>query len=234
MDTDFLAYGIAWFVVFVTSVTLHEAAHALVAWRLGDPTAYEGGQVSLDPVAHIRREPFGMVIVPILSYAIGGWMIGWASTPYSVAWAERHPRRSAWMALAGPAANLLLVILAGLFIRLGLHLGWFTAPDKISPEHVALAVGGWTKAAAILASILFSLNVILLVFNLLPFPPLDGSGALELLLPGDHARRLRRFLHQPGLSTVGLLLAWYLFGYIFFPVFRFALNLLYWGHSSYG
>ena len=79
---DFLALGLGWYVVFVFSVTCHEAAHAFAAMKLGDKTAYHGGQVTLDPTPHVRRSPFGMVVVPILSFLLGGWMIGWASAPY--------------------------------------------------------------------------------------------------------------------------------------------------------
>ena len=93
---------------FVLAITVHEASHAFTALRLGDPSAYLVGHVALVPRPHMRREPFGTVIVPILSYIAGGWMIGWASVPYDFEWALRHPRRHAWMSLAGPAANLAL------------------------------------------------------------------------------------------------------------------------------
>jgi hypothetical protein len=93
------------YVVFLFSTTCHEAAHALVAKLGGDTTAALGGQVSLNPIPHIRRSPFGMVVIPIISFLFSGGMIGWASAPYDPSWERRHPRRAAWMALAGPAAN---------------------------------------------------------------------------------------------------------------------------------
>src|ERR1700756_275786 len=68
-----------WFVVFLISLSTHEAAHAFTAQKLGDVTGYLGGQVTLNPVPHIRREPWGMLIIPILSYISSEWMIGWAS-----------------------------------------------------------------------------------------------------------------------------------------------------------
>ncbi|MES2569362.1 MAG: hypothetical protein V4710_04825 [Verrucomicrobiota bacterium] len=86
-----------WYLVFVYSTVCHEAAHAWSAWKLGDSTAYDGGQVSLDPTPHVRREPIGMVVVPIISFIAAHWMMGWASAPYSPQWAERHPRRAVWM-----------------------------------------------------------------------------------------------------------------------------------------
>ena len=79
-----LVLGIAWYAVLLFSLTFHEAAHAFAALRGGDRTAYLGGQVSLDPTPHIRREPLGTVVFPIVIYLIsgGGWMFGWASTPF--------------------------------------------------------------------------------------------------------------------------------------------------------
>src|SRR5436190_7365182 len=96
------------YVVFLYSTVCHEAAHAWVAHKLGDSTAYHGGQVSLDPIPHIRREPLGMVVVPLLGLFINGSLLGWASAPLDPLWAAKHPRRSALVALAGPASNFLL------------------------------------------------------------------------------------------------------------------------------
>ncbi len=99
-----LAFGFIWYVAFLFSTTCHEAAHALVAKLGGDETAALGGQVSLNPVPHITRA-LGMMVIPIVSYLATQSMFGWASAPYDPLWERRHPRRSGWMALAGPAAN---------------------------------------------------------------------------------------------------------------------------------
>ena len=84
---------------FIVSIVLHEGAHALVAYKLGDPTAFRGGQVTLDPRPHIRREPVGTIIMPILSFIFTNhqFMIGWAHAPYDPHWAEQYPRRKALM-----------------------------------------------------------------------------------------------------------------------------------------
>lgn len=222
--------GIAWFVVFVFSTTLHEAGHALAALRLGDPTAYMGGQVSLNPVPHIVREPFGMVIVPILSFVLmgGNWMFGWASAPYDPIWAMRHPRKSALMSLAGPVANLVLVLLAGLLIRVGLALDMFEPPQVLEFSRVVVAAdGSATGGSAIVLSILFSLNLVLLLFNLIPLPPLDGSGVLQLFLSEGASRRYMVFMSQPMWGLVGLILAWRVFPTVFWPLFSLAVDLLY-------
>src|SRR6185295_17733342 len=107
-----------WYLAFVFSTTCHEAAHALVAQRGGDETAYVGGHVTLDPLPHIARSPFGMLVIPVISYLFNGWMMGWASVPVNAAWGRAHPRRAALMALAGPLANLVLAAVAFLAIRL--------------------------------------------------------------------------------------------------------------------
>ena len=118
-----LVYGFIWYVAFLFSTTCHEAAHALVAKLGGDETAALGGQVSLNPVPHMRREPWGMIVIPIFSYISMGAMFGWASAPYDPLWERRHPRRSGWMALAGPAANFTLMFIAVAGIAAGSRAG---------------------------------------------------------------------------------------------------------------
>ena len=228
MTSEALAMGMIWFAVFLFSVTAHEAAHALAALKLGDPTAYQGGQVTLNPLPHMAREPFGTVLVPLLSYGLAGWMMGWASAPYDPHWAARYPRRAGWMALAGPVSNLLIVILSGLAIRLGMLMGHFTAPSSIQFAHVAEATtqGPWEGAAALL-SVMFTLNLLLFAFNLIPFPPLDGASVLPLLLSDSAGEKFRDFVHQPGFGLLGLLIAWKVFGEIFWPILLVAVNLLY-------
>ena len=228
MDLDEFAFGVLWYVVFLLSTTCHEAAHALAALRGGDATASEGGQVSLNPLPHIRREVFGMVLVPLLTFATSGWMMGWASAPYNRRWADQFPRRAAAMALAGPAANLTLAILAGILIRIGLATGFFQAPEGVRFSQVTVGAEGFPEAAAVILSILFSLNVLLGVFNLLPVPPLDGWSALGLVLPESGTRKLNDWSARAGMLTIfGLLIAWQSFGYIYVPLVRFAVRAVY-------
>jgi Zn-dependent protease len=212
--------------VFVFSTVCHEAAHATAALKLGDSTAHEGGQVSLDPIPHIRREPFGMVLVPLIGLMSGGMLLGWASTPYDPYWADRYPKRAAWMALAGPAANLALVLLAALLIRVGIFTGHFYSPELVSFTQVAGAAEGLPGAVAMLLSVVFSLNLALFFFNLLPFPPLDGA-SLPALLPGERGLRFARALQAPAFRLIGLLIAWQAFPYVYRPLRVLALNLLY-------
>ncbi len=142
MYLDF-ATGFVWFAAFLFSTTVHEAMHALVAWRLGDPTAYNGGQVSLSPAPHVAREPIGMLLLPLLTSLTQGWAMGWASVPYDPVWAARYPRRAALMAAAGPLGNFLIAAVAFAGIRAGLALGWFASPQTVSFDSlVEYAAGG--------------------------------------------------------------------------------------------
>ncbi len=220
------AEGLLWYFAFVFSTVLHEASHAFMAQKLGDDTAHE--QVTLHPSPHIRREPFGMVVVPLLSFMMGGWMIGWASTPYDPRWARAYPKRSALMALGGPLSNLTLVILSGLLIRLGMSTGFFYAPSALNLSHVTAATqGGIFSAVATLVSIFFSLNLLLCLFNLLPVPPLDGSGIIPLFLSDRQSLKYMDMINTPVFGLIGLLIAWNLFDDIFRPVHLFAIRMLY-------
>jgi Zn-dependent protease len=220
--------GLTWFVVFLFSTTLHEASHAFAAYRLGDPTAYHGGQVTLNPLPHIRREPVGMVAIPLITFFLRGWMMGWASAPYDPAWARRFPRRAAVMALAGPAANLLLVLAAGVAIRAGMAAGVFKPPESISFTQVTASAGAGPMAGVVVPlSLLFSLNLLLCIFNLLPLPPLDGSAVIPALLPPQAAERYAALMSQPFMSLLGLVVAWQLFNPIYYPIQLAALRLLY-------
>jgi Zn-dependent protease len=223
--------GLVWYAVFVASTVCHEAAHAFVALRLGDTTAHDAGLATLDPIPHVQRSPIGMVVVPIVSFLVSlptAWMIGWASTPYDPYWAQRNRRKAAVMALAGPAANFALIILAAILIRLGMLLGLFVAPETVTWTRITAAASpGPAAGAAVVISILFSLNLILMVFNLLPVPPLDGSEVLPLVLDESKARHYREFMAQPAASIIGLVVAWNIIDFVLGPMQLVALNLLY-------
>ncbi|WP_372370048.1 site-2 protease family protein [Candidatus Uabimicrobium sp. HlEnr_7] len=219
MDPNFISFGITCYLVFVVSTTLHEAAHAYAAMKLGDLTAYYGGQVSLNPMPHIEREPIGMIAVPVVSYLWGGALFGWASAPYSVDWANRYPKRAALMALAGPVANLFLAFISYLIIMCGLKLGWFTNPQSVSGgligmtqftvpiiEDDAVMLG----IATTLSTFLY-LNVFLFLFNLLPVSPLDGSAIIKVFMSDDVARRYQKVMSDPMNSLIGIVVAFMVF-----------------------
>jgi Zn-dependent protease len=207
MDEDLGGKAI-YYLVFLFSTTLHEAAHAWVAMRGGDLTAYSGGQVSLDPRPHIRREPFGMVVLPILGLLTAGWPLGFASTPYDPYWARQHPKRAALMALGGPAANLSLALLAGVGLRITL--------GTMGSGEAGTLLDGTTR----LLYDFFFLNTVLFVFNLIPLPPLDGSGAVPLFLSPRATERYQNFIFgNPMIGLVGMIAAWQIMDQLFPPVF---------------
>jgi Zn-dependent protease len=231
VNPEIIVLGITWFVVFIFSTTLHEASHAWAAHRLGDSTAYHGGQVSLNPIPHIQREPIGMILVPLISFAFyQNWMIGWASAPYDPSWAYRYPKRSALMALAGPVSNLLLAIITGVIIRVGIAMGTFgpPLPGTFGFDRIFSADGG-AAGAVVPLSILFSLNLILFLFNLFPLPPLDGSAILPLFMSEGTAQRYLEFTQNPMFSLIGLLVAWKVAPLLIGPLWSFAVIFLYTG-----
>jgi len=231
-----LGLGLVWYAVFVISTTFHEAAHGFAAWRLGDSTARNAGLVTLDPIPHMHRSPIGMIAVPIVAFLMagGGWMIGWASTPYDPYWAQANRKKAAWMALAGPGANLALILLAAAIIRIGMLFGVFAAPLEATWTQVTVAQSpGLISSAAIVVSVLFSLNLILLVFNLLPLPPLDGAEIIMLFLGESAADRYRELMAQPAAGLIGLVVAWNVIDVLLRPAQALALNLLYPG-AGYG
>jgi Zn-dependent protease len=230
MDVN-IAHMAAWYVVFVFSTTFHEFAHAFVAYRGGDLTAYEGGQLSLDPLPHMRREPWGMILVPLLSFVFFGWMIGWASVPFDPHWGRRHPVRQGLMSLAGPLSNLLLALIAFGALRALLASNVFEAASPASYSQVVEAAGRADSrspigAAAMVLSIMLNLNVLLCLFNLIPIPPLDGAGVVE----GFFNRRLGplydRLRDIPMMGLLGLVIAWNLFKHVADPAFHATLALL--------
>jgi Zn-dependent protease len=226
---DGIDFGSAfiWFTSFLFSTTFHEAAHAYVAWRGGDPTAYHGGQVSLSPAPHVAREPIGMLALPLLTSLTQGWAIGWASAPYDPVWAERHPKRAALMAAAGPAANFTIAITAFGLIRLGLAMGWFIAPDHVTLESIVELTGAGTPSfVTSLLSVLLVQNVFLGIFNMLPLPPLDGASVFSIFLPEGMRRSMNDFAANGMMSMLGLVIAWQVFPMFTGRVFSLLLMLV--------
>jgi Zn-dependent protease len=218
-DFSIFDFG-CWLVVFLLSLSAHEAAHAVVAKQLGDVTAYLGGQVTLDPTPHIKREPWGMLIIPVLSYLSSGWMIGWASAPYNPAWAQQYPKRAALMAMAGPAANFVIAFICWCGLKLGLVAGVFVPGTGWRFSETVISVQpGLGHLVAALLSLGFSLNVLLGVFNLIPLPPLDGSALPLFFLRDEMARVYQRVSRSALPALLGLFVAWQFFPRIYRPVY---------------
>ena len=191
------------FLVLIFSLTLHEAAHGLFAWIGGDRTAKDKGLVTLNPIPHMRREPIGMVVIPIaiLILSNGTMCFGGASAPIDPYWAARHPRKSALMSAAGPLANVLLVAIAFTVLH---FLG---KPDG-DAQQVLFAT----------AVVMLKINLLLAIFNLLPLPPFDGAGVVGGLVPSID-RMFRSYTKIPFYSIISMVIGWQLLPYTVWPAY---------------
>ncbi|WP_028357483.1 site-2 protease family protein [Brackiella oedipodis] len=171
----------------IFAVTLHEAAHGYVASRLGDNSAKAQGRLTLNPLPHI--DPIGTIVMPILGFVMGGFLFGWAKpVPINSRYFKKPRRDIVLVTVAGPLANLLMAILWCLIFKIS-HL-----------------VGMPESFVALMAWFGIRLNITLMVFNLLPIPPLDGGHILMALLPPQYATTLAKI--QPyGFIIVILLIA---------------------------
>jgi len=204
---DILSIVISLFVLLF-AITIHEAAHAWSALKLGDPTAYAAGRVSLNPLAHI--DPIGTVLMPIVLVLMHAPAFGWAKpvpyNPYNL----RHPRRdSLWISLAGPSANLAATLSAIILIRIlrvlapgitGFLQGFVLLRQPFPRGFYPL------EGLALVLFYVAAINTFLAVFNLIPVPPLDGSGILSALLSGPAAAAYDRI--RPYGFIVVLALVW--------------------------
>jgi Zn-dependent protease len=183
--------------------------------------------VTLNPGPHISREPLGTIVVPVISYLLNGLMLGWASAPYDPHWEIQSPRRALLMAMAGPLANLVLVVIAGVVLRIGFHAGWFHGVDPFT--YVFFAEGFPPEIATrimVLFAIMFMLNLILFVFNLIPLPPLDGSAIWPVVLSPRAFTRYLEFRSQPSFVILGIIVAASIFPRLFEPVANLAHRVL--------
>jgi Zn-dependent protease len=211
-DIDRIIQGIAIFALpVILAITLHEAAHGYVAKQFGDLTAYAQGRVTLNPLRHI--DPMGTVIVPLLLLAVSSpYLFGWAK-PVPVNFGNlRHPKRDMlWVAAAGPGANLLMAFLWALVFKLGLAI-----PESNFSEPMLLM-----GQAGIL------INVILLVLNLLPLPPLDGGRIAVSLLPQRIAYRFAQ-IEPYGFIILLVLLFTGVLGAVIGPFILITIRLVAW------
>jgi len=162
-----------WTIPVLFAITVHEVAHGWVAGQLGDPTAKSAGRLTLNPIKHI--DPLGTVILPLILLYVSNFIFGWAK-PVPVSWKNlNHPRRDmALVALAGPAANLLMMILWALLAKLVM----------LFPNDANWGI----RLIATMCSAGIIINIVLMVLNLLPILPLDGGRVISALLPVSWAR----------------------------------------------
>jgi len=208
-------------VVLLLAISAHEAAHAWMSNRFGDDTARLLGRITLNPVAHI--DPIGTLLIPIVSFlfgAIGGSaaripLIGWGKpTPVNPLRWRNKDLANVMVSAAGIMANLFIAICAFTIFKVVLMTGWFYS----IPESLQEPVG-------IFLEYLLTMNVSLAVFNLLPFPPLDGSKILETFLP-ESMQPLLRMLEQYGYLILMLLIYIGFFRAIITPIMNLVYYLL--------
>jgi Zn-dependent protease len=170
-------------IVLVFSLSVHEAAHAWTAYRLGDDTAAKLGRISLNPLVHI--DPIGTLLLPVIAFLTHAPLIGWAKPVPVRTRGLRHPRRDLILiAAAGPLSNLILAAVAALALKIVPHAD----PSSVN------AMGGLDVVSPIgfLLNVTARLNVWLAVFNMVPVPPLDGGNVLANLLPTSLAYRFEQ------------------------------------------
>ena len=187
-----------WALPVLAAVVFHEVAHGWAARRLGDDTAWRAGRLTLNPLAH--ADPVGTVVLPLLLLATGAPFVFGYARPVPVEPANfRRPRRDfALVALAGPAANLLLAGACGLALHGALALAATGHMPRLLAQNLHLT--------ALMATNGVLINVALAVFNLIPIPPLDGGRVAVGVLPRRAARRLAR-LEPFGMAiTVALIM----------------------------
>jgi len=176
------------FIVLVMSLTVHEAAHAWSADRLGDSTARLLGRLSLNPAVHI--DPVGTILFPLIAMVTNLPLIGWAKpVPVNPAHLRPHWRQKfMWIAAAGPVSNIVLAVIASVALAL-------IAPAASSGDAIA---GPLAARLEYLLQTAVVVNILLALFNLVPIPPLDGGNVLAGLLTGSMADTYDRLLRPYG------------------------------------
>jgi Zn-dependent protease len=194
----------------IFAITLHEAAHGYVAKHFGDLTAYAQGRVSLNPIRHI--DLVGTILLPLATLFLGGILFGWAKpVPVNFSALRRPKQDMLWVALAGPGANLFMALLWGFVIRLGLAM----SESDLSRPMILMGEAG------------IKINIVLMVLNLLPLPPLDGGRIAVSLLPLRMAQSFSR-IEPYGFMILLFLLITGVLGAIIGPFIAMGIRLVAW------
>lgn len=220
---NFLSSLVIYMVVWLFAVSAHEAAHAWTSMKFGDYTAYNLGRVTLNPIPHI--DPIGTLLMPIVGFLLG-YFQGAANIPL-IAWGKPTPVNSLkWrkkdlanicVSLAGIAVNLLIAITVSLILKILIAYNIFTRENIV----VGITAPLWT-----LLVMTVIMNVGLAVFNLLPFPPLDGSKALQSFLPRSF-EPIIDLLETYGFLILIVLMQMGIISFLVSPIRNFILYLLF-------
>jgi len=190
------------------AITLHEAAHGYVARHFGDMTAYQQGRISLNPLRHI--DPVGTILLPLLTLWMGGILFGWAKpVPVNFS-ALRNPKKDMlWVAIAGPASNLVMALGWALLYK----MAWMIPANYYAEPLMGMAEIG------------IQINVVLMVLNLLPLPPLDGGRVAVSMLPHRQAFQLAK-IEPYGMFILIFLLITNLLGLILWPLVKMVIGVI--------
>lgn len=193
----------------IFAITVHEAAHGYAARYFGDMTAAAAGRITLNPLKHI--DPIGTVLVPLLTMLVGGILFGWAK-PVPVDFSRlRQPKRDMlWVAAAGPGSNLIMALFWAMIYKLA----------TVMPEAVMLPL-------SLMAQVGIMINIVLMVLNLLPLPPLDGGRIAVSLLPHPYAWQFAK-LERYGFIILIVLLFTGILGKILWPIVNVAMSAIAW------
>lgn len=191
----------------IFAITVHEAAHGYAARHFGDMTAQNEGRITLNPLKHI--DPFGTIILPALTIMLGGILFGWAK-PVPVNFGRlRNPKKDMlWVAAAGPASNLVMAVIWAFVLKSSVNM-----PDAIAVPLLLMAKAG------------VMINIVLMVLNLLPLPPLDGGRIAVSLLPHKLARSFAQ-LERYGFIILIVLLFTGILGKIMEPFIGAAYSII--------
>ncbi len=197
-----IAYTIAvWIVPVLFAITLHEAAHGWVAYKLGDPTAKSRGRITINPIKHI--DPMGTVVVPIFLATLSGFVMGWAKpVPVEPRYFKSPLLDMALVAVAGPASNFVMACFWAFFI--------VTVDAALNPSSTLSFLADMGEKG-------IYINIILMVLNLLPIPPLDGGRVVAGILPPSLAMPFMQ-LERFGMIIILLLLVSGILGKIMWPI----------------
>jgi len=178
--------GVLEIAMFVPAIVLHEVAHGYVSYRLGDPTAKMQGRLSLNPIKHV--DPFGTVLLPLLLAVSGAPVFGYAKpVPINPNYYRDYRKGMLLTGMAGPATNLVLAISAGMVVRV-ISLGGGLVVGSASEGTISAL--GWVLYGFYFFAMI---NLVLMFFNLIPIPPLDGSRVLPILLSDRALMKYHQF-----------------------------------------
>ncbi|HWP43224.1 MAG TPA: site-2 protease family protein [Blastocatellia bacterium] len=216
---------ILWFVVFLFSLSFHEAAHAWTSEKFGDDTGRLQGRITLNPLPHI--DPLGTILFPLIGSLTGIPLLGWAKPVQTnpLLWRDKT-KANIWVSAAGPISNFILLSIAFIILKAMLTFGVAAYGNNLYNLVVPMPdQPAFMEPFSKLISIMLWLNLALGIFNLIPIPPLDGSHVLESVLPYQMAQAYAQIRPYGFLLLIGLL---YLgvFSTIFWPTVIFVVSLL--------